>query len=109
MYVYKILGSTFRDRSRYNDWPRAGRYGDRIPVGARFPALLQTGPGTHAPSYTLVPAVFPGGKAAGPWCWPPTSAIAKVNERVELYTYIIYAVQQDTQSALMSEFIHHLC
>ena len=25
------------------------------------------------------------------------------------YKYLIYAVQQDTQSVLMSEFIHHLC
>jgi len=31
--------------------------------------------------------VFPGGKAAGPWRWPPTSSRAEVKERVELYLY----------------------
>jgi hypothetical protein len=29
--------------------------------------------------------VFPEGKAAGAWHWPPTSCIAEVKERVELY------------------------
>ena len=43
--------------SRYNDWLRAGRSGDRIPVGARFSALVQTGPGTH-----VAYRVFRGGK-----------------------------------------------
>ena len=31
--------------------------------------------------------VFPGGKAAGSWCWPPTSSSAEVKERVELYLF----------------------
>jgi len=31
--------------------------------------------------------VFPGGKAAGAWRWPPTQSIAEVKERVELYVY----------------------
>ena len=31
--------------------------------------------------------VFPGGKAAGTWRWPPTPSIAEVKERIELYFY----------------------
>ena len=31
--------------------------------------------------------VFPGGKAAGAWRWPPTPTTVEVKERVELYLY----------------------
>jgi hypothetical protein len=52
--------------SRYSDWLRAGRSGYWIPVGARFFAHVQTGRGYSG--YR----VFPGGKAAGAWCWTHT-------------------------------------
>ena len=64
---------------------RAGRSGDRIPVEARYSALVQNGPGAHPASW--VPGLFAGGKAAGVWSWPPTSSSSKDKERVELYIY----------------------
>ena len=33
------------------------------------------------------PSVFPGGKAAGPWGWPPTPSSAEDKEGAELYLY----------------------
>ena len=40
----------------------ATRYGDRTPVGARFSALVQTGPAPPSPLYSGY-RVFPGGKS----------------------------------------------
>jgi len=57
----------YRDRwrSRYSDWVRAGRSGDRIPVGARFSAPIQNGPGpgAHPLSCTMGTGSFPGLKS----------------------------------------------
>jgi hypothetical protein len=44
---------------------RAGRSGDRIPVGARFFAHVQTGPGAHPASCTMGTGYFPGLKRPG--------------------------------------------
>jgi hypothetical protein len=35
--------------------------------------------------------VFPGGKAAGAWCWPPTPSYRRGQENVELYLYPLWA------------------
>ena len=48
------------------------RSGHRIPVEARFSTPVQYGPEAHPASYTMSTGSFPGGKAAGPWRWPPT-------------------------------------
>ena len=58
---------TFSRKSLIIDSLRAGRYGNRIPVGARFSAPVQTGPGAHPASYTLGPDLCLGVKAAGAW------------------------------------------
>jgi len=41
---------------------QAGRSGDRIPVGARFSAPVQIGPGAHPASCTMGTGSFPGVK-----------------------------------------------
>ena len=48
---------------RYSDWLRAGRSGDRISVGMRYSAPVQTGPGAHPASCTMGSGSFPGVKS----------------------------------------------
>ena len=51
-----------------------GRSGDRIPVGARFSAPVQTGPGAYPASCTMGTVFFPGVKRPGRGLdHPPTS------------------------------------
>ena len=55
---------------------RAGRAGDRIHVGARFPAPIQTGPEAHPASYTMGTESFPGIKRPGRGVdHPPPSSV----------------------------------
>jgi len=49
--------------SQYSDWLRAGWSGDRIPVGERFFAPVQTDPGAHPASCTMGTWSFPGVKS----------------------------------------------
>jgi len=72
--------------SRYSGWIRAGPSGDRIPVGAKFFAPVQTGPGDHPASYIRGTGSFPGVNRAGRSVDHPPS-IAEVKGRVELYLY----------------------
>jgi hypothetical protein len=46
--------------NRYSDSLRGLRTGDRIPVGERFSAIIQTAPGIHPASYTMGTGSFPG-------------------------------------------------
>ena len=46
--------------SRYSDSPQVELSGDRIPVGARFPAPVHTGPGARLTSYLLGTGLFRG-------------------------------------------------
>ena len=67
---------------------RAGQSGDRIPVGVRFSAPVQTGTGAHSASYTMGTGSL---SQRGKLLWrgvnhPPPSS-AEVKERVELNLY----------------------
>ena len=56
-------------------------------MGARFFALVKTGPGAHPASYTIGSGSFPGVKQPGRRVdhLPPYNA--EVKERVEIYLY----------------------
>ena len=73
--------------SRYSDSLRAGRSGDRIPVGAIFSATVQTGRGAHPTSYTVGAGSFRGVKRPGRGVDHPPPSSAEVEGRVELYIY----------------------
>jgi len=70
-----------------NDLLRAGRSGNRIPVGARFFAPVRNGPEAHPASDTLGTGSFPRVKRQGRGVDHPPPPSAEVNERVELYIY----------------------
>ena len=72
---------------RYSDTLRAGRSGDRIPVGARFSAPVQTGSEAHPTSYTMGTGSFPGVIRPGRGVDHSPTSSAEVNGRVELYVY----------------------
>ena len=73
--------------SRYSDSLRAGRFGDRIPVGAQFSAPVQNEPGAHPASCTMGTGSFPGVKRPGRGVDHPPPSSAEVEGRVELYIY----------------------
>jgi len=73
--------------SPYSDFLRAGRSGDRIPVGARFAVPVQNVPGAHPASYTMDTGFFPGIKRPGRGVDHPLPSRAEVEGRVELYIF----------------------
>jgi hypothetical protein len=72
---------------RCDDSLRAGRSGDRIPVGARFSAPVQTGRGANPASYTMGTVSFQRKKRPGRGVDHPHTSSAKVKERVGLHLY----------------------
>jgi hypothetical protein len=61
--------------------------GDRIPVGARLSALVQTGPGTQPVSCTMGTGYLSGLKRPVLGFDHPPPSTAEVKERVKLYLY----------------------
>ena len=57
LFYIHLLNEVGRDNSLYNDSLLAGRSGDRIPVGAKFSAPVQTGPGPTQPPVQSVPGL----------------------------------------------------
>jgi hypothetical protein len=67
MYLVDIIKAASHglgQRSQYSNSLQAGMFGDQIPVGVRFSAPIQTGPGANPPSCTMGTGSFPGVKAA---------------------------------------------
>jgi len=65
---------------------RTGRSGDRISVGARFSAPVQTGPGAHPASNTMdMVSLSHGAKRPGRGVDHPRPSSTVVEGRVELY------------------------
>jgi len=64
IYVFRLLKVKVT-RPGLATMLRAGRSGDRIPVGARFSTPVRTGPGAHPASYTICTGSFPRVKLPG--------------------------------------------
>jgi hypothetical protein len=94
-YFYVVSRLGIDRASWYSDSLQPGRSGDRIPVGARFSAHVQTGLGAHPACFTRGTGSFPGVKRQGRGVDHPPPSGAEVKGRVELYIYT-ENVQRDT-------------
>jgi len=74
-------------RVAYSDCLRAGRSGDRISVGARFSAPVQTGPEAQPASLKWVPGLSRGKVLPERDADPSPLSSAEVKNRVELYLF----------------------
>ena len=89
-YVREISAADIWNITVYSDSLRAGRSGDRIPVKARFSALVQIGPWAYRFSNRMGTGTFPGVKQPGRGFDHPTPFSAEVKEKVGLYLYSPY-------------------
>jgi hypothetical protein len=72
------------------DWIRTGRSEDRILVGAKFSAPVQTGPGAHPAFCTMGTGSFPGVKSGRGVTLTPHPFLVPWSRRVVLYLYSPY-------------------
>ena len=72
-----------------SDSLRAGRSGDRIPVGTKCSSSVQTGPGAHSASFTMGPFLFPGLKRPERGVKHLLPSSAEVKEKVELHLFLL--------------------
>jgi hypothetical protein len=74
--------------SRYSDWQQAGRSGDRILVGLRFSATVQTGPWAHPASCTMGTGSFMWVESGrGMTLTPHPLLVLRSKNKVELHIY----------------------
>jgi hypothetical protein len=94
MFVLCVVSKDKRQNAGQSGQTRRGwnkenkRYKKKFPVGARFSALVQTGPGAHQASHTMgVLGSFLGVKRPRRGFNHPPPSSAEVKERAELYFY----------------------
>jgi hypothetical protein len=92
-------------RRRYRESLRAGRSGDRIPLGESFTATLYTVCGAHPATYKMGPCSFPLVKRPGCRVDHQSAANAEAKERVELH----FHSPQVTGTALSFTFHNSQC
>ena len=85
---YYITYCWLGERRRYSDSLRAGRSVNRITVGARFSASVQTDPGAHPASYPRGTMSFLVAKRQGRCVDHPPPPSVEIKERVKLYLYL---------------------
>ena len=74
---------------RYSYSLRDGRSGDRIPVGTRFSAPVQTGSEIHPACHTMGTGTSPGVKRPGRSVEHPPPSSAEVKERIGLLCIVL--------------------
>ena len=110
MYIYENMSLSFTWKEMCCNWLRAGRSGDRIPVGARFSARVQTDPGAHPASYTMGTGSFSGVKSGQVVTLTRHPFLCRGHEGVELYLYStcgpygLYRASVPVQGALYLTF-----
>jgi len=92
IYIYWCVVTEWTGQlSRYSDWLRAERSGDRIPGGgAKFSAPIEIGPGAHPAACTMGTESFSGVRNGRGMTLTPQPFSYHGQERVELYLYFLY-------------------